>query len=107
MLCQQPQACYARSKATPSAPAAENLTGGTSQVAHAPHERPYTITRAGCPGISRYAQTWSGDNTTSWQHLRWNVRTGLNMALSGMFNIGHDVGEAAGVSQWVGERVSN
>ena len=27
----------------------------------------FTITRAGCPGIQRYAQTWSGDNTTSWE----------------------------------------
>jgi alpha-glucosidase len=44
------------------------------------------------PGIQRYAQTWSGDNTTSWRTLRWNIRTGLQMSLSGMFNIGHDVG---------------
>ena len=52
----------------------------------------FTITRAGPPGIQRYAQTWSGDNTTSWQTLKWNIRTGLQMSLSGMFNIGHDVG---------------
>lgn len=52
----------------------------------------YTITRAGPPGLQRYAQTWSGDNTTSWETLKWNIRTGLQMSLSGMFNIGHDVG---------------
>ncbi len=52
----------------------------------------FTVTRAGPPGIQRYAQTWSGDNTTSWQTLKWNIRTGLQMSLSGMFNIGHDVG---------------
>ena len=52
----------------------------------------FTVTRAGSPGIQRYAQTWSGDNTTSWRTLRWNIRTGLQMSLSGMFNIGHDVG---------------
>jgi alpha-glucosidase len=52
----------------------------------------FTVTRAGPPGIQRYAQTWSGDNTTSWQTLQWNIRTGLQMSLSGMFNIGHDVG---------------
>lgn len=52
----------------------------------------FTITRAGPPGIQRYAQTWSGDNTTSWASLKWNIRTGLQMSLSGMFNIGHDVG---------------
>ena len=57
-----------------------------------PHAEPFTVTRAGPPGIQRYAQTWSGDNTTSWRTLRWNIRTGLQMSLSGMFNIGHDVG---------------
>jgi alpha-glucosidase len=55
-------------------------------------EAVYSITRAGPPGIQRYAQTWSGDNTTSWASLKWNIRTGLQMSLSGMFNIGHDVG---------------
>jgi alpha-glucosidase len=55
-------------------------------------EPAFTVTRAGSPGIQRYAQTWSGDNTTSWRTLRWNIRTGLQMGLSGIFNIGHDVG---------------
>jgi alpha-glucosidase len=55
-------------------------------------ERVFTVTRAGPPGIQRYAQTWSGDNTTSWHTLRWNIRMGLTMTLSGMFNTGHDVG---------------
>jgi alpha-glucosidase len=61
-----------------------------------PEERVFTVTRAGCPGIQRYAQTWSGDNSTSWESLRWNLRTGLTMSLSGMFNIGHDVGGFSG-----------
>jgi alpha-glucosidase len=52
----------------------------------------FTVTRAGPPGIQRYAQTWSGDNTTSWETLKWNIRTGLQMSLSGMFSVGHDVG---------------
>ena len=56
----------------------------------------YTVTRAGPPGIQRYAQTWSGDNTTSWHMLRWNIRMGLTMSLSGMFNTGHDVGGFSG-----------
>ncbi len=63
-----------------------------AQREHAPQEPVYTVTRAGMPGIQRYAQTWSGDNTTSWRTLRWNIRTGLQMSLSGMFNVGHDVG---------------
>jgi alpha-glucosidase len=67
-----------------------------AQVAAKPEERPFTVTRAGCPGIQRYAQTWSGDNTTSWDSLKWNLRTGLGMSLSGMLNIGHDIGGFAG-----------
>jgi alpha-glucosidase len=55
-------------------------------------EAVFTVTRAGPPGLQRYAQTWSGDNTTSWATLKWNIRTGLQMSLSGMFNTGHDVG---------------
>jgi alpha-glucosidase len=63
-----------------------------AEAAHRPGERVYTVTRAGPPGIQRYAQTWSGDNSTSWNTLRWNLRMGLTMSLSGMFNTGHDVG---------------
>lgn len=66
------------------------------QRASRPGLRPFTITRGGCPGIQRYAQTWSGDNTTSWDTLRWNLRTGLGMSLSGLLNTGHDVGGFAG-----------
>jgi alpha-glucosidase len=69
-----------------------------AQARHAPGEPVYTITRGGPPGLQRYAQTWSGDNSTSWSNLRWNIRTGLQMSLSGMFNMGHDVGGFAGPS---------
>ncbi len=57
-----------------------------------PEQRPYTITRAGPVGISRYAQTWSGDNKTSWHTLHWNLANGLNMSLSGFPLTGHDIG---------------
>jgi alpha-glucosidase len=63
-----------------------------AQQSNKSNEPVYTITRAGSPGIQRYAQTWSGDNTTSWHTLKWNIRTGLQMSLSGLFNVGHDVG---------------
>ncbi len=61
-----------------------------------PDKRPFTITRAGPPGIQRYAETWSGDNYTSWHTLKWNIRNGLSMALSGMGKVGHDIGGFAG-----------
>ncbi len=66
------------------------------QRAAAPGQRVFTVTRAGCPGIQRYAQTWSGDNTTGWHDLRWNLRTGLQVSLSGLLNTGHDTGGFSG-----------
>lgn len=63
-----------------------------AQAARNPGKRQYAVTRGGCAGISRYAQTWSGDNETAWKTLRFNLTQGLNMSLSGLFSIGHDVG---------------
>ncbi|MFM2476501.1 TIM-barrel domain-containing protein [Celerinatantimonas sp. MCCC 1A17872] len=61
-----------------------------------PKLRPYLISRSGCPGMNRYVQTWSGDNLTHWESLRYNIKMGLGMSLSGLYNIGHDVGGFAG-----------
>jgi alpha-glucosidase len=61
-------------------------------LARAPDRRPYTISRAGPIGIARYGETWSGDNRTSWHTLKWNLRQGLSMSLSGMPFTGHDIG---------------
>lgn len=67
-----------------------------AQLAHAPSRRPFLITRSGGPGLQRYAQTWSGDNRTEWPTLRYNQRMGLGLALSGISNVGHDVGGFSG-----------
>lgn len=61
-----------------------------------PNERPFLLTRSACPGMQRYAQTWSGDNATSWETLRYNIPMGLGLSLSGMPNTGHDVGGFTG-----------
>lgn len=61
-----------------------------------PDKRPYLISRCAAPGTQRYAQTWTGDNYTSWDSLRWNIPMGLGLSLSGFYNIGHDVGGFAG-----------
>lgn len=63
-----------------------------------PAERAYVITRSGCPGIQRYAHTWSGDNTSTWQTLKYNITMGLGLGLSGMPGTGHDVGGFAGLA---------
>lgn len=68
----------------------------TAQLEGRPTERPFLISRSGCPGIQRYAQTWSGDNYTSWNTLRYNIPMGLGLSLSGAPNTGHDVGGFAG-----------
>jgi len=67
-----------------------------AQVEHAPDARPHVMSRAACPGLQRYAQTWTGENGTSWRTLKYNVRMGLGLSISGQFNLGHDVGGHAG-----------
>lgn len=67
-----------------------------AQQAYNPNIRPYLISRSGCAGIQRYVQTWSGDNYTSWETVRYNIRQGLNMSLSGLYNTGHDIGGFSG-----------
>ncbi|MBY7823529.1 glycoside hydrolase family 31 protein [Vibrio fluvialis] len=67
-----------------------------AQREFAPHLRPYLISRSGCPGMNRYVQTWSGDNRTNWTSLKYNIKMGLGMSLSGLYNLGHDVGGFSG-----------
>ena len=67
-----------------------------AQQAHQPKKRPFVLTRAATPGSQRYAQSWSGDNTTSWETLKYNIPMGLGLSLSGMANTGHDIGGFAG-----------
>lgn len=67
-----------------------------AQQRFAPRKRPFLISRSGCAGMQRYVQTWSGDNRTNWTSLRYNIRMGLGMSLSGLYNVGHDVGGFSG-----------
>lgn len=57
-----------------------------------PDTRPYITNRAGFAGIQRYAQTWAGDNNTSWKSLKFNIPVILGMGLSGVANQGCDIG---------------
>ncbi|MEM1038664.1 MAG: TIM-barrel domain-containing protein [Pseudomonadota bacterium] len=65
-------------------------------IALRPHERPHMISRAGPIGLARYGETWTGDNDTSWHTLKWNLRQGLSMGLTGMAMVGHDIGGFSG-----------
>ncbi|VBB05792.1 Hypothetical protein LUCI_1003 [Lucifera butyrica] len=57
-----------------------------------PDIRPYIVSRAGFAGIQRYAQTWAGDNNTSWKSVKFNIPVILGMGLSGVANQGCDIG---------------
>jgi alpha-glucosidase len=57
-----------------------------------PNERPYIINRAGYAGIQRYAQVWGGDNLTDWRTVKFNIATIMGMGLSGVANMGCDIG---------------
>lgn len=57
-----------------------------------PEERPFVLTRAGYSGVQRYAAVWTGDNKSSWDHLRMSIPMLLNMGLSGVTFCGADIG---------------
>ncbi|NVH73770.1 glycoside hydrolase family 31 protein [Paraburkholderia sp. JPY432] len=67
-----------------------------AQREHAPDKRPFLVSRSGGVGMHRYVQTWSGDNYTSWETLRFNLKMGLGLAMSGVSNSGHDIGGFSG-----------
>jgi len=61
-----------------------------------PNVRPFVLTRATYAGGQRYAATWTGDNTSSWNHLRLTTPMLLNLGLSGFGLSGADVGGFVG-----------
>lgn len=61
-----------------------------------PEERPFVLTRAAYAGTHRYAATWTGDNTSSWNHLRLMTPTLLTLGLSGYALAGADIGGFVG-----------
>ncbi len=67
-----------------------------AQREYAPTTRPFLVSRSGGVGMHRYVQTWSGDNYTSWETLRYNLKMGLGLAMSGVSNTGHDIGGFSG-----------
>ncbi|MDQ2835251.1 MAG: DUF5110 domain-containing protein [Acidobacteriota bacterium] len=62
----------------------------------APDQRPFVLTRATYAGGQRYAATWTGDNSSTWNHLRLSTPMIENLGLSGFAYTGADVGGYAG-----------
>src|SRR6267378_4012355 len=61
-----------------------------------PEERPFVLTRAAFSGAQRYAATWTGDNSSSWNHLKMSTPMLLSMGISGYPLVGDDIGGFAG-----------
>jgi alpha-glucosidase len=61
-----------------------------------PDTRPFVLTRATYAGGQRYAATWTGDTSSTWNHLRLTTPMLENLGLSGFAFTGGDVGGYAG-----------
>jgi alpha-glucosidase len=57
-----------------------------------PNERPFVLTRAAYAGTQRYAASWTGDNSATWNHYRISIPTLLSLGLSGYALVGDDLG---------------
>ncbi len=57
-----------------------------------PGKRPFVLSRSGFLGIQQHAAVWTGDNHSSWRHLRENLDMVINLGLSGVPITGADVG---------------
>ncbi len=66
------------------------------QLALKPDVRPFVLTRASYAGGQRFAATWTGDNSATWNHLRLTTSMLKNLGLSGFSLAGADVGGYAG-----------
>ena len=60
------------------------------------NERPFVLTRAAYSGAQRYSATWTGDNSSTWNHLKMSTPMLLSMGISGFPLIGDDIGGFAG-----------
>ncbi len=61
-----------------------------------PARRPFVITRAAYAGTQRWATGWTGDNSSTWDHLRLALQQALSLNVSGFAFVGADVGGFVG-----------
>jgi alpha-glucosidase len=57
-----------------------------------PERRPFVISRSGYAGIQRHALLWTGDNSSTWEHLTMSPSQLQNLGLSGVGWSGVDIG---------------
>jgi alpha-glucosidase len=56
------------------------------------NRRPFVLTRASYAGGQRFAASWTGDNSSTYNHYRISVPTLLSLGLSGYPMVGDDIG---------------
>lgn len=61
-----------------------------------PDARPFVVTRAAYIGVQRYSTLWTGDNSSSWQHLRISLPMIISLGLTGEPFAGSDIGGFTG-----------
>ena len=54
--------------------------------------RPWILSRSGYAGIQKYAETWTGDNCSSFTALKYDTQIISSMGISGMIHCGCDIG---------------
>ncbi|HEV2136215.1 MAG TPA: TIM-barrel domain-containing protein [Terracidiphilus sp.] len=64
-----------------------------------PNQRPFVLTRSSFAGGQRYAATWTGDNSSSWDHLRLSTPMLESLGLGGFYMVGDDIGGFSGSPQ--------
>ena len=57
-----------------------------------PALRTFVLSRAGSPGIQRYAANWMGDNMARWDHIWLSLPMGAGLGISGQPFVGADIG---------------
>ena len=72
-----------------------------------PTLRPFVLSRANFLGGQRYAATWTGDNASTWEHLKLSIPMSITLGLSGQPFNGPDIGGFGGfanaelLGQWM------
>lgn len=57
-----------------------------------PNKRPFVLSRANFLGGQKYAATWTGDNKSTWEHMKLSIPMSLSLGLSGQPFNGPDIG---------------
>ncbi|MFD1258178.1 glycoside hydrolase family 31 protein [Mucilaginibacter terrae] len=60
------------------------------------NKRPFVLTRAAYSGTQRFSAVWTGDNTATDEHLLLGARLVNSLGVSGMANVGVDIGGFSG-----------